>query len=317
MCRAQSDEGCRRNLFNISRKKGVGYLRVVIAVSSQKLLQMQTEELLKYNGNVCNSRKKHTVCDTSMLNQTPLGQITWRKSSVDAHGLSSHLGCSRTLWHLISFLNHQRTPTVLAEKANRQMTTQLRRRTNKQIEHTRSIVWDACPIQLNKWLQANLTWSVVRTSRAQSDEGCRRNLFNISRKKGVGYLRVVIAVSSQKLLQMQTEELLKYNGSVCNSRKKHTVCDTSMLNQTPLGQITWRKSSVDAHGLSSHLGCSRTLWHLISFLNHQRTPTVLAEKANRQMTTQLRRRTNKQIEHLVPLSEMHVLFNSTNDCKPI
>ena len=132
-----------------------------------------------------------------MLNQTPLGQIIRRKSSVDAHGLSSHIGCSRILWHLISFLNHQRTPTVLAEKANRQMTTQLQRRTDKQIEHTRSFVWDACPIQLNKWLQANPTWTVVRTSRAQSDEGCRRNLFNISRKKGVGYLRVVIAVSSQ------------------------------------------------------------------------------------------------------------------------
>ena len=134
-----------------------------------------------------------------MLNQTPLGQITWRKSSVDAHGLSSHLGCSRILWHLISFLNHQRTPTVLAEKANHQMTTHLQRK--RQIEHDQSFVWDACPIQLNKAFQLcsqpNLTWTVVRTSRAQSDEGCRRNFFNISRKKGVGYLRVVIAARSQ------------------------------------------------------------------------------------------------------------------------
>ena len=106
------------------------------------------------------------------------------------------------------------------------------------------------------------------TSAYQSDEGCRTDLFKRSQRKGVGYLLIIIAFSNHThvCIEITTTSTMqrrlgKYGTHV------HVATKLSNVSIQP---TCLEKSSVDAHGLSSCLGCSRILWHLISFEDHHR-----------------------------------------------
>ena len=49
---------------------------------------------------------------------------------------------------------------------------------------------------------------------------------------------------------------------------------SSPISIIQYNQQCLEKTSVDAHGLSSCLGCSRILWHLISFEDHHRDSNI-------------------------------------------
>ena len=136
-----------------------------------------------------------------------------------------------------------------------------------------------------------LTNCLYNSIAAQSDEGCRKDLFKTSQKKGVGYLLLITAFHFFPLV------------CVCRVQRKMplhvasamtTLCNRSTLQspqmtfhpqkttaQHKINQPQGRKSSVDAHGVSSCLGCSRILRHLISFVTSSqdfRSRTKLLEK---------------------------------------
>ena len=112
---------------------------------------------------------------------------------------------------------------------------------------------------------------------AQSDEGCRKDLFKTSQKKGVGYLLLITAfqyfplgsvrrVQRKMPLHVTSVMTALCNGSTGPLYNLHTSPFIHKNKNLAQDQPEGRKSSVDAHGVSSCLGCSRILRHLISFL---------------------------------------------------
>ena len=120
-----------------------------------------------------------------------------------------------------------------------------------------------------------LTSFLYNSIAAQSDEGCRKDLFKTSQKKGVGYLLLITAFhffSVGLRLQSTTQDAPTCHQCHDNTLQQvHFTVSTDYLSSTKtttkhkINQPQGRKSSVDAHGVSSCLGCSRILRHLISF----------------------------------------------------
>ena len=103
------------------------------------------------------------------------------------------------------------------------------------------------------------------TSAYQSDEGCRTDLFKRSQRKGVGYLLIIIAFSNHThvCIEITTTSTMQRR---LGKYGTHVHVATKLSNVS-IQQTCLEKSSVDAHAVSSYLGCSRILRHLISFLN--------------------------------------------------
>ena len=124
---------------------------------------------------------------------------------------------------------------------------------------------------------------VARSSMRQSDEGCSPDLFKTDQKKGVGYLLLIIQPSfshdqsrmhtttcrrnpssSQMIgpckwarfkLKLVYRPLSAFPNTPNESRPAVTLPISQ--SQSKHVQTAPLKSSVDAHGLSSHSGCSR------------------------------------------------------------
>ena len=115
-------------------------------------------------------------------------------------------------------------------------------------------------------------------SGTQSHEGCRKDLFKTSQKKGcwISAAHHCLSPFSVGLCLQSTT-----HAPTCQQCHGSATGFLNYLHTSPIiifhpqrktsnpaqDQPDGRKSSVDAHAVSSYLGCSRILRHLISFLN--------------------------------------------------
>ena len=139
-------------------------------------------------GPLCNLHTSPYIHKNKNLAQD---QPDGRKSSVDAHGVSSCLGCSRILRHLISFLTSSqdfRSRKNYGTRNSSHTSEQGQSRLYTQFMRVKLIIRHVNPCCTNAVLL------LVQFSCSERwDEGCRKDLFKTSQKKGVGYLLLITA----------------------------------------------------------------------------------------------------------------------------
>ena len=229
-------------------------------------------------GPLCNLHTSPYIHKNKNLAQD---QPDGRKSSVDAHGVSSCLGCSRILRHLISFLTSSqdfrsrknygtRNSSHTSEQGQSRLYTQFMR-VKLIIRHVNPCCTNA--VLLLVQFSCSERWGMQKLLRAMRDAEkissrlLRKRVLDIccSSLPSNIFPWAPSAVYNARCPYMSPVSWQhSATGPLYNPHTSSFIHKKKDLAQD---QPDGKKSSVDAHGVSSCLGCSRILRHLISFFN--------------------------------------------------